>query len=116
VRVHLAGKHALELETLHLGGQSPRIGFDLPGSACIGFLGRQFRKLTRIAQPARQLIQTRDDLLELRALPAKILRAIRVVPNAGLFELAGYFLQPLVLVLVIKDTSSKNRSAARDLL
>jgi hypothetical protein len=61
------------------------------------------------------VIQARDDLLELRALPAEILRAIRVAPNAWLFELAGYFLQPLVLVLVIKDTSSKSRSAPRDL-
>ncbi len=43
VRVHLAGKHALELEPLHLGGQSARIGLDLPGSACIGFLGRHFQ-------------------------------------------------------------------------
>jgi len=61
------------------------------------------------------VIQTRDDLLELRTLPAEILRAIRVAPNARLFELAGYFLQPLVLVLVIKDTSSKSRSAPQDL-
>jgi hypothetical protein len=46
---------------------------------------------------------------------AELLSPIRVVPNARLFELAGYFLQALVLVVVIKDTSSKSRYAPRDL-
>jgi hypothetical protein len=46
---------------------------------------------------------------------AELLRPIRVVPDAGLFELASYFLQALVLVVVIKDTSSKSRCALRDL-
>jgi hypothetical protein len=54
-------------------------------------------------------------LLELGALLAELLRTIGVVPDAGLFELANYFLQPLVLVVVIKDTSSKSRYAPRDL-
>jgi hypothetical protein len=61
------------------------------------------------------VIQTADDLLELRALAAEFLRAIRLIPDAGLLEFAGYFLQALVLVIVIKDTSSKSRCAPRDL-
>jgi hypothetical protein len=54
-------------------------------------------------------------VFQLGALLAELLGAIRVVPDAGLFELAGYFLQTLVLVVVIKDTSSKSRCAPRDL-
>jgi hypothetical protein len=54
-------------------------------------------------------------LLELGALLAELLRPIRVVPDARLFEFADYFLQTLVLVVVIKDTSSKSRCAPRDL-
>jgi hypothetical protein len=54
-------------------------------------------------------------LLELGAFLAELLGKIRVAPDAGLFELANYFLQPLILVVVIKDTSSKSRYAPRDL-
>jgi hypothetical protein len=61
------------------------------------------------------VIETADDLVELRALPAEFLRAIRIIPDAGLLELASYFLQALVLVVVIKDTSSRSLCAPRDL-
>jgi len=54
-------------------------------------------------------------LLELGALLAEFLRALGVIPDAGLFELALYFLQTFVFVVVIKDTSSKSRCAPRDL-
>jgi hypothetical protein len=54
-------------------------------------------------------------LLELGALLAEFLCTVRVVPDARLFEFPNYFLQTLVLVVVIKDTSSKSRSAPRDL-
>jgi hypothetical protein len=54
-------------------------------------------------------------LFQLGALPAELLSPIRVVPDPRLFELAGYFLQALVLIVVIKDTSSKSRCAPRDL-
>jgi len=43
------------------------------------------------------------------------LRALGVVPDAGLLELASYFLKALVLVIVIKDTSSRSRCVPRDL-
>jgi hypothetical protein len=43
------------------------------------------------------------------------LRPVRIVPDAGLLELAGYFLETFVFVIVIKDTSSRSRCAPRDL-
>jgi uncharacterized protein (DUF885 family) len=61
------------------------------------------------------VVQAIDDLLELGALSAQFLRAVRIVPDAGLLEFARYFLQALVFVVVIKDTSSRNRYAPRDL-
>jgi len=61
------------------------------------------------------VVQAAYDLLEFGAFLPQFLGAIRVVPNAGLLELALYFLQPLVFVVVIKDTSSKSRCALRDL-
>jgi hypothetical protein len=61
------------------------------------------------------MIQTDDDLLEFGALLAEFLRALRVIPDARLLEFAGYFLQTLIFIVVIKDTSSRNRRVPRDL-
>jgi hypothetical protein len=66
-------------------------------------------------QAARELVQRADDLFELGALFAQFLCPLRIVPDGRLLELAGYFLQALVLVVVIKDTSSRNRCVPRDL-
>ena len=99
----------------HLGGEARRIGFDLAGGLEIALFRGHLQELARVAQAARQLIETVDDLFELGAFLAELLRPIRVVPDAGLLELAGYFLQALVLVVVIKDTSSRSRCAPRDL-
>ena len=46
---------------------------------------------------------------------SQLLRSIGGIPDSGLLELALYFLQPLMLVVVIKDTSSKRRCARRGL-
>jgi hypothetical protein len=61
------------------------------------------------------MIQVVDHPFELRAFFAEFLRAIRVVPDAGLLELASYFLKALVLAVVIKDTPSRSRCDPRDL-
>jgi len=54
-------------------------------------------------------------LFQLRAVLAELLRAVRVIPDIRLFEFASYFLEAFALIVVIKDTSSKNRCAPRDL-
>jgi len=61
------------------------------------------------------MVQAADHLLEFCALLAQLLRAIGVVPDSRLFEFARYFLKPFVLVVVIKDTSSRNQCVPRDL-
>ena len=116
VRVHLAGKHALELEPLHFGGQRRDVGLDLFGGPQVGLLGRQLQQISPASRkPLVSSIQAADHLLEFGALLAEFLRALGVVPDSGLFEFARYFLQPLVLVIVIKDTSSRSRCVPRDL-
>ncbi len=102
VGVHLAGKHALEFELLHLAGEPIDVGLDFPGCPRIGLRGRQIEQLPRVAQGLPEPIQATDHLLELGTFPAQFLRAFGVAPDAGLFELALYFLKTLVLVVVIK--------------
>jgi hypothetical protein len=40
----------------------------------------------------------------LGALLAELLRAFRVVPDVRILELAAYFLEPVALGVVVKDT------------
>jgi len=100
---------------LDLGRKCGHIGLDLSCGAQVGLLGGDLQQLRGVAKAPAQPIQAGDDLFEFRALPAEVLGAIRIVPDAGLLEFAGYFLKAFVLVVVIKDTSSRSRCAPRDL-
>jgi hypothetical protein len=95
--------------------QAIDVSLDFLSCPVIRFIGGQIQELRRIAQGALEAIQPAYNLLELGAFLPQLLSAIGVAPNAGLLELALYFLQPFVLVVVIKDTSSKSRCALRDL-
>jgi hypothetical protein len=105
----------LELEAFHFRGESGGVPFDFVGRPDIGLVGRELQQLSRVAQPPADPVQTLNDALQLRPLPSQFLGAVSIVPDAGLFEFPGYFLETLVLVIVIKDTSSRNRCVPRDL-
>jgi len=105
----------LELEAFHFRGESGCVPFDFIGRPDIGLVGRELQQLSRVAQPPADPVQTLNDALQLRTLPSQFLGAVSIVPDAGLFEFPGYFLETLVLVIVIKDTSSRNRYVPRDL-
>jgi hypothetical protein len=96
-------------------GQTIHVGLHFPDGPQIRFFGGEIQKVRRVGQGTLEAVQTPDHLLQLGALLPEFLGALRIVPNAGLLELALYFLKPLVLVVVIKDTSSKSRCAPRDL-
>ena len=105
----------MELQAFHFRGESGGVPFDFVGGPGVGLVGREFKELFRIAQSPADPVQTLNDALQLRSLPAQLLGAVGIVPDAGLFEFPGYFLEALVLVIVIKDTSSRNRCVPRDL-
>jgi len=115
VRVHFSRKHALELEPFDFRGQLGHIGFDFGRGLKIGLLGGEFEKLPGILEAAGQLVQGADDLFQFGAFPPQLLGALGVVPDARLFEFPVYFLEAFVFVVVIKDTSSRNRCVPRDL-
>jgi hypothetical protein len=113
MRVHRAWKHALEFEPFNIEIQAGGIRFDFRGRAEIPLAGRKLKQLTRIGDAARQPIEAADDLLEPGALAAELLRPVRLVPDAGLFQFARDLLEALVLIVVIKDTPLKSRYAPR---
>jgi hypothetical protein len=51
-----------------------------------------------------QVIQGVDDQRQGGALTPQVLRVFGVVPDAWVFELAVYFDQPIMFVIVVKDT------------
>jgi hypothetical protein len=87
----------------------------LIGRLHVIFCGDEFQQFSGIGQAALQAIETADGGFEFGALFAQFLGTLRVAPNPRLLEFAGYFLETFVLVVVIKDTSSRNRYAPRDL-
>ena len=74
----------------------------------------QLQELVRVRRPRVRRSRPPTTCSSWRV-PAELLRPFRVVPDARLLELPNYFLQTLLLVVVIKDTSSKSRCAPRDL-
>jgi hypothetical protein len=104
VRVHLAGEHPLELETLDVALDPPDIGLDGPrgGGIVLGF--REREQLTGLGQPGTQPIERVDDALESRALAAELLRAILIVPDRRILELAEDLGEALAAAFIVKDT------------
>jgi len=113
--IHLAWEHALEFETLDIQVQAVCIRLYLPDCPQIALARGKLEQLARIGDGARQPIDAADDVFQFGALPAKFLRPLRLVPDAGLLQFARDFLQALVLIVVIKDTPLKSRCAPRDL-
>jgi hypothetical protein len=58
-------------------------------------------------------LQAADDGVERLLLAPQFLGALLVVPDRGILELAGYFLEALVLGIEVKDTSAAPRTALR---
>jgi hypothetical protein len=52
----------------------------------------------------RDLIETLHELGEPRTLAAEILGALRIVPDGGALQFAGYFLEAFAPGRVVKDT------------
>ena len=101
----LAAEHAAELERLDLARQRLHVG--LEGSEGLYVvLGRgHFQQLGAVAEGTLEAVQRLDDRRQRGALAPELLRALGVVPDAGLAQLQLDFLQAILLDVVVKDTS-----------
>src|SRR5690606_24697034 len=105
-RVHLAGEHALELQLLHLTRKAVDVGLDrLHGFGVVLGLG-QVEQFGGADQAIGQVADAVDGLVEQGALAPQRLRALGVVPDVRVLELALYFLEALALRVVVKETPS----------
>jgi len=115
VRVHLAGKHALEFQLFDLGGQTIDVRLDFFDCRGIRLGNGQFQEFRGVAQCALQTVEAADDLLELGPLLSQFLGAVPACPRFRVARVLALLPAALVFVVVIKDTSSKSRRAPRDL-
>jgi len=104
VRVHLAGEHALEFELFDVCGQAIDVARHRFGGAGVVLRLGEVQQLIGAVQPFAERANAIDDAVELSTLLAELLRALRVVPDVRVFELASYFLEPIALDVVVKDT------------
>jgi hypothetical protein len=102
--VHLAGEHALEFELFDARGKLVDVVRDRCDRAFVVFVDRKIEQIAGFGQRVGQTADAADDALEARAFLAEILRALRVVPDVRVFELAGDFLETLGLGIEVKDT------------
>ncbi len=73
---------------------------------------RQFEQLAGVGKALRQAADAADDLLQPGALAAQFLGARRIVPDLGIFQFAGDFLEAFTLGLVVKDTPEATATRA----
>jgi hypothetical protein len=104
VRIHLAGEHALELERLDPARELLRVRDDRVRGALVVFGDRELEQLAGLDDAGLQPLELVDDLRETRALAPELLRALRVVPDVRVLELAGDFLEPFALGIDVKGT------------
>jgi len=104
VRIHLPGKHALELELV----DAARVALDILDDRIRGVLVvLQFDEVQQLAgadQPFAQAADAIDSLVQQRAFTPQRLRAFGVVPNVGTFQFAIDFFKTLDLGVVVKET------------
>jgi hypothetical protein len=111
VRVHLAREHALEFELLHLGVDAAEVGLDRARGAFVVLGLREVEQLAGLGQSVAQLVEGRDDGVELGALAPEFLRALGLLPDRRVFQLAQDLGQALALALVVKGTPSARSCA-----
>jgi hypothetical protein len=104
VLIEFASEHAPKLETLDRLLGSVEIALDVAEQLLVTFGASQIKKLVSIRQRLFQRRDRGDDVAQRCAFAAEILRALRFRPYLRILELALYFLEPLVLDVVVKDT------------
>jgi len=104
VRVHLAAEHAPQLEMAHLGLEALRVAFDVAGRRLIALAGGELEQLAGIADALGSAIDLGDLGTQAGAFAPELLGARGIRPHRRILELAGHFLEPFLLAVVLKET------------
>ena len=113
--VHLALKHARELERLQLLLQSVEVRIHIVESRFITLGSRQLREFAKITEAGVEGCEYADDLVQRGTLLVERLRPGLIVPDVGIGQGQFYFRQAVFFVGEVKDTPSAQRLARSDL-
>ncbi len=111
MRVHLASKHALELEAADLALEPLRILLDVPRRGLVTLGLGEIQELGRIGDTFGGAVDLGEVGTETRALPPELLRPIGLRPDGRVFELPRYLLEALFLAVVLKETPGARQYA-----
>jgi len=114
VRVHRAGKHALELDPGDIALEAGRIATEFRERRVVRLGLGELEQLERAGESAADPVEPAEYRLELGALAPERFGARGLFPDLRVLELAAYFDEPLVLGVVLKDTPGGPRGAPRD--
>jgi hypothetical protein len=111
VRVHLAAKHALELQPADVAFEPLGVLADVLGGGLVTFALGQLQQLRRIADALGGAIDFRDVGGQAGALLPELLRPLRLRPDGRVLQLPPYLLEALLLAIVLKETPVARRCA-----
>jgi len=111
VRVHLAGKHARELQLPHALLVAGDVARDLGESRFVLFGFDQRQQFGRVRKPGGDLVEFGDGRIEPGALAAERLGLVRSIPDRRIAEFVVQLLEPLAFFIVFKGTPSAPRGA-----
>ena len=115
MRVHLAVKHALQLETPHVGFESLRVGIDVARGGFVAFALREFEQLGGVRYALGGAVDLARVGGQLGPFAPQLLRPLGLCPNGRVLEFAADLFQALCLVVVLKETPVRKRYAPRGL-
>jgi hypothetical protein len=97
-------EHAAEFQLLKNFAQAFDFSGDIVDRALVVFFDGHIEQVTGIGQATGQIVDGLNNLRQRGALTAQALGVFGLVPDARIFELAVYFDQTIMFVIVVKDT------------
>ncbi len=105
-RVHLARKHARQLELAHAPVEARRVLDDLAETRLVALGLDQGKQFGSVREPGRQLVEFRGDGFEPRTLAPEGLGLVRRIPDRRIAQLVIQLFEALTLRVILKGTPS----------
>jgi hypothetical protein len=113
VRIHLAREHARELELRHALLEPRRLALQVAEASLVGVGLDEVEQFGRVGDAAADALQLVDRGGQAGTLATELLGPVGRIPDAGVLELAVQLFEAFALAVVLKDTPSARRGAAR---